>query len=84
MKTIVHVPPSAKRVEAVRSFINERFRRMPGQTLNVARSVAHCALDQILVGNYVGANVGIGKLDRDGARDFRAYLKSNDIELPAA
>jgi len=81
----VHVPLPAEKVARVRNFIDDRFRPMRGQTLNVARSVAHCALDQILVGNYVGANAGIAKLDSAEAREFRACLKKNlAVELEIA
>ena len=84
MLTKIHIPLPADKVAKARDFINERFRPMPGQTLNVAKSVAHCVLDQILVGNYVGANVGIAKLQQNAARDFRINMKRNGIELPAA
>ena len=79
--TLIYVPPSAEKVAQIRFFIDERFADVGDCSFTTMRSVAHDALDQMLRGNLLAANIGLTKLGPESARDMRNEIRRLGIEL---
>ena len=81
--TLVYVPPTAETVASLRFYIDERFADIGDCSFTTLRSIAHDALDRLLAGNHLAANIGIAKLGAS-ANDFRNELRRLGIELEPA
>jgi len=82
--TLVYIPPTAEKVAQMRFFIDERFADVGDCSFTTMRSVAHDALDHLLAGRLLAANVGLTKLGPEGARDVRNEFCRLGIELEPA
>jgi len=80
----VLAPLDAGKVAAMRDFVDERFRSLPGWDVSLLRKVAHDAVDKLLAGNHVGANTAIQRLGIEAAVDMRVKLRQLGIHLEPA
>jgi hypothetical protein len=73
-----------ERIVEMRRFIDHRYRdiRYIGWDASELRAYAHDALDKLLSGNVVGAEIGIRSLDAQGTADFRRKLDELDLVNP--
>lgn len=81
MTTSVRTPLTTAEIARIRDFINNRFGDVGECSFATLRAIANDALNQIIAGNRLAANIGIQKLGPDGERDMRAKLRKLGIEL---
>ena len=75
---------NANTVAMMKAYINDRFRDHPEPVARDLRAVANDAVDRVVHDDHHGANIALGRLPPEAAKDIRAKLKELDIELKPA